>query len=566
MKSLILSLAIVFLVACINIAAQQTYGDNEIVNGDFQQENTGFDTEYFYTQSANHFASPGYYTIKQNPQQLHELMGSCKDHTGDDGNMMIVNGYDRSVYLVWSQTVDNLVPNREYLFSFWYMSAFNEHPATLKVVINGDSAAYPPVQLTDEMCEWEQFRAKLNTMNETSFEIKIYDIKLGINRGNDFALDDIEFRPVCDLEMITSPDRHICRGDITNIDCEPVGGFPPYEYEWSPKTTLADPFAKETEVMADSSRMYHVTITDSLGCTRTDSVYVSVMAPPDFDISASKQSPICPCEEITLSAPEGYSYFWSTTDTTRSINISEEGDYSVTIMDANGCINKSTIEFEYVNTDTEIALEDADASTGQNVTIPFRIISRNNQDICGGEDFSAKIRYNKSLLTPKGNYDGYTEGEDQIITIEGNTEDKNFDMQFTATLGNEKCTDIIIEEINFECAEPQITSDNSRFCLTNICPQPEDRLFDDTATLSLNSSPNPASDKISIDMNLIEKGKHEILIYNIFGELVARPFVEFCDPGVRSATFSATRLPAGVYYLKLRTPSQLKSTTLSIVK
>ncbi|MFP4527137.1 MAG: T9SS type A sorting domain-containing protein [Candidatus Kapaibacterium sp.] len=563
----ILCSALVLTIAGASLFAQENLGSSIIINGDFDQFDSGFETQYFYTQSASNFASPGYFTIKQNPRELHPLMDSCSDHTGNDGYMMIVNGYDRAVYLAWSQTVDNLVPNTEYIFSFFAMSTFFEEPAILKVVINDDSTSFQPINLTSSQCDWTEFRTTINSDDQSSFTFKIYDLKTGVNRGNDFALDDIELRPVCNLEMITSPDRTICRGGTVMLSCQPVGGFPPYKYEWFPKTGVEAPFADETEVFADSTRTYYVEITDSIGCVIRDSVRVNIMYPPDFVIQSSKESPICPCEEVNLAAPEGYTYFWSTNETSREITIDRAGDYSVRIMDAAGCVNSSTISFEYKNTDTEVVIGDMSARTGEVVRLPIHIATRNNSEICPGEDFTAAIRFNKTMLVPKERFNGKVEGNDQIIYISGNTNDPAaFEVPFIATLGNAECTEIALDSMGFECAEPEVRANTGKFCITNLCREPSERLFEDTGALAVSVTPNPASDAITIEFNAIEEGLHSIYIYNIYGEIILEPYSENISPGRQSLQLAVGGIPIGLYYLRLQTPSQSASVPLQIVR
>jgi hypothetical protein len=53
------------------------------------------------------------------------------------------------------------------------------------------------------------------------------------------------------------------------------------------------------------------------------------------------ETTICNNGETTLTASTGNAYYWSTGETTPSIKVKQAGDYSVTITQANGCINAS---------------------------------------------------------------------------------------------------------------------------------------------------------------------------------------------------------------------------------
>ena len=67
---------------------------------------------------------------------------------------------------------------------------------------------------------------------------------------------------------------------------------------------------------------------------------------------------ICIGDTRILDAGAGYSYLWSTTETTQTISITTEGTYSVTITDGNNCQNDTSM-FLKVNPLPTISLDDA---------------------------------------------------------------------------------------------------------------------------------------------------------------------------------------------------------------
>src|SRR5207237_1179671 len=52
---------------------------------------------------------------------------------------------------------------------------------------------------------------------------------------------------------------------------------------------------------------------------------------------------------VTLTAPAGYTYLWSSGATTRSINVSTSGSFTVTVNDANACTATSAATIVTVN-------------------------------------------------------------------------------------------------------------------------------------------------------------------------------------------------------------------------
>ncbi len=120
-----------------------------------------------------------------------------------------------------------------------------------------------------------------------------------------------------------------------------VGGTMPYTYAWSNSDTTSS----ITGVMAGT---YSVTITDANGCT--DSTSITITEPAALVASSIVDNNIS-CNGLsdgggTSSAVGGtmpYTYAWSNSDTTSSITGVMAGTYSVTITDANGCTDSTSI-------------------------------------------------------------------------------------------------------------------------------------------------------------------------------------------------------------------------------
>ncbi len=115
------------------------------------------------------------------------------------------------------------------------------------------------------------------------------------------------------------------------------GGTPPYQYLWSSGDTTAN-------ISALPPGTYTLSITDANGCTAQDSVLIQAFGCSDFDITSSLQNASCfnlcngsiDISQVNAGTPP-YQYFWSSGDTTASINNLCSGDYSLTITDASLC-------------------------------------------------------------------------------------------------------------------------------------------------------------------------------------------------------------------------------------
>jgi PKD repeat protein len=92
----------------------------------------------------------------------------------------------------------------------------------------------------------------------------------------------------------------------------------------------------------DSTYMAWVTVKDNqTGCDTTVVRYIKVNALPGINLGNDQQ--VCANTPVTLNGGTFTSYTWNTGATTSSISPTTPGAYSVTVTDANGCINADTM-------------------------------------------------------------------------------------------------------------------------------------------------------------------------------------------------------------------------------
>jgi hypothetical protein len=186
--------------------------DNNIaVNGDFSAGNSGFTSNYTYiapngsTGPAGALQSEAYYTITTNPRNAHTGFSSFPDHTGN-GNMMVVNGAPTAGVTIWRQTI-NVNPNTDYVFSVWFTSVNSANPGVLQFSINNEDQG-TPIMLSSDLPGWKNFLVRWNSGNRNKAIISIENQNTAAF-GNDFALDDIVFAPVCrnyfDVTLSSNP-------------------------------------------------------------------------------------------------------------------------------------------------------------------------------------------------------------------------------------------------------------------------------------------------------------------------------------------------------------------------
>ncbi|MCB0584730.1 MAG: fibronectin type III domain-containing protein, partial [Phaeodactylibacter sp.] len=98
---------------------------------------------------------------------------------------------------VWCQTV-TVQPNTDYAFSAWVTSVVSQNPADLQFYINGFPLG-TQYDATPATCSWQQFAQFWPSGSATSARICIVNVNEN-PAGNDFALDDIAFNPVCEYQ------------------------------------------------------------------------------------------------------------------------------------------------------------------------------------------------------------------------------------------------------------------------------------------------------------------------------------------------------------------------------
>jgi len=89
---------------------------------------------------------------------------------------------------------------------------------------------------------------------------------------------------------------------------------------------------------------YYVNAIDTNGCSNADTVIVTTVYALVVSIDANLTS----LNSATLNAGGGFSsYLWSTSATTQSINVTNNGAYYVTCIDQNGCVSTDTMNIVF---------------------------------------------------------------------------------------------------------------------------------------------------------------------------------------------------------------------------
>ena len=349
-------------------------GGNIIYNGDFELGNTGFITDYVYSSD---LYPEGNYYITNNPRTHHANFSACADHTPAPGTqMMVVNGAPIANQKVWCQNIA-VMPNTDYAFGTWITSVHPTNPAVLQFSINSILLG-SPFTATTTTCNWQQFYEVWNSGTNTTAQICIVNQNL-IRNGNDFALDDIFFAPICTNVdsvvvtvhpnpniSITATSPQICQNEnVTLTASSDVQGT---VFVWSNGAT-----SSSITVSPGSTTNYSVTGTAN-GCTGTASIQITVNPLPIVNVTATSRD-ICVGESSTITATSnisGSTFLWSNGSTTSSITVSPgtTTNYNVTVTSPEGCVTTGSVTINvYPNPVLTISSSATEICNGGSATI-----------------------------------------------------------------------------------------------------------------------------------------------------------------------------------------------------
>jgi len=133
--------------------------------------------------------------------------------------------------------------------------------------------------------------------------------------------------------------------------------------------------ATTPSINATAGGSYSVTVTNASGCSATSApANVVVNANPSTPtVTASGPTTFCAGGSVTLTAPAGFSYLWSTGATSQSIVVAATGSYTVTVTNASGCSSTSAPTGVTVNAATSITQQPQSKTIPKNTTTQLSV-------------------------------------------------------------------------------------------------------------------------------------------------------------------------------------------------
>lgn len=534
-----------------------------IVNGSFELGMFGFRTKY----DTNYIKFPKNIRITSNPYNEYYTFDSCSDPLQLGGKFLIVNGNDiyDNIEIVWEQTIE-ISPHNYYLFQFMYTNIDSKVDTNKNLPIlqlSFDEETFDTIYIPKPTCFWQKFQRIWYSNDKEFVTIRIRDLKKAFF-GNDFAIDEISFKSLCDVQACAGGNREICLGDTTIlgdiVNNSASQGFKPYSFRWFPEVDLNSPYVPNPLAFPKQTTTYYIEVTDSLGCVAYDSVTVFVHYPPLSNITINRGIPVCPCDSVTLFAVEGLTYLWSTGDTTPSIIVKKPGYYSLRVRNQYGCTDTSGIYIDFYKINTQIKIDTIEAEIGSVVTLPIKIIEQDNFFNCEYREYELEIEYDRTVLFPIDHQPTHTSLDREKLSLKGQTISNELEeLKFFVTLGKSDFSNVQVKTFKWNCDKIEVDVFNGRINVQGICREGGVRLVDFNSNFLVGPIyPNPITTMSNFYLNLIEKGHTRVYIRNNLGEIVKVITDSSLDPGRYIYSIDAENLPTGLFYLFVESPNLRK--------
>jgi hypothetical protein len=208
-------------------------------------------------------------------------------------------------------------------------------------------------------------------------------------------------------------------------------------------------------------------------------------------------------------------------------------------------------------------------------TVEMPIILESSVSLQYGREwkFKGTFHFNATVLEPIGGFDSYNRVNDiGTIDFTGNSRDTAGIIKkiaFKIKLGNQPISPVTWD--TFSIAQYQsatIVRKDGEFQLEDLCfTDGKPRLIGTVKQgLAISAFPLPAKGTLTIATSTVEKGLSEILIYSPDGKLVSTIYRGELNQGYNEMPIDTEYIPSGTYFLLLKTPSDMLTTSCIIAK
>ena len=224
----------------------------------------------------------------------------------------------------------------------WQMTIGHDGSGTLSAIVGGGTAPFTYLWSTDETTE------TITVTTDGIYTVTVTDT-------DNCVLEDEITVTIDNCQSFTGQLEENSPGNLSAIVS---GGTAPYSYLWSTGE------AGFSEITVTQNGTYIVEIMDANGCVLSFAVEVTLADPCENFSAVIESDPST--ATLSVNAAGGtspYAYQWNTNATTSSISNILDGEYSVTVTDANGCVIIDVITVSPPCNDLIVMIENPQATT-----------------------------------------------------------------------------------------------------------------------------------------------------------------------------------------------------------
>jgi hypothetical protein len=222
-----------------------------------------------------------------------------------------------------------------------------------------------------------------------------------------------------------------------------------------------------------------------------------------------------------------------------------------------------------------LRLESISGGIGDVVQMPIRIENATFLREAGVREFTANLRFNKTIMFPvSGTALGTVNATDRIIPVRlplpspFPTDSVLARLSFRITLGNTTNAQVFIDNPSAGGICINLDTASARTSARRICFAGGERLVEiiTTATALAIAKPNPVQTLSQMDVTLTERGFTTLAIYNTMGQAVKQVWAESKEPGEYAVLLDASELPSGLYFCILQTPTERITQRVEVIR
>lgn len=219
---------------------------------------------------------------------------------------------------------------------------------------------------------------------------------------------------------------------------------------------------------------------------------------------------------------------------------------------------------------TTVSMPDITGRNGQTITVPISMVSTQKMVVGGLRNWTARIRFNKSMLEPRGVTNLEEADNYYIVTLSGAATDTiqqlaSFDA--FVRLGNDTSTVLEFESFQWlEESRMRIYAESGSFTDLSICKAGGPRLTAVAGHPILRLTPQPVADKGELLCLFAQDEVIRVLIYDGAGTPVREIYSGPVAAGELHLPFTTMDLAAGAYVMSVRTERHSASEQFIIMR